>query len=121
MGETPVPPIFPWIRDNWEWLTALFGSIAIIIGAVIKIKVLDPINAFLKMQRITPIEALEKGQMLMTQLECYSLRKACTNHVISEELLMTMTVVKRAMAIVINHNKEIPQEQKDKILLDLVK
>lgn len=124
MSDAP-PPIFGWIKDNWEWLSAVAAIIAALVWGWIKHAILNKIKTIggiqRKIVRVIPVEALEKGQLLATQDLCSALRASCQNHLISEELMATMGIMKQAMALVINHNKDIPQEQKDKILQELVR
>jgi hypothetical protein len=125
MTETPTPPIFGWIKDNWEWLSAIVIAVSALVWAWVKHAILNRINTIggvqRKIVRVIPVEALEKGQLLATQDMCSSLRANCQNHLVSGELMATMAIMKQAMALVINHNKDIPQEQKDKIMQELVK
>jgi hypothetical protein len=125
MSENPTPPIFGWIKDNWIWLSAITVAVSSLVWAWVKHAILNKINTIggvqRKIVRVIPVEALEKGHLLATQDMCSALRANCQNHMISEELMATMTIMKQAMALVINHNRDIPQEQKDDILQDLVR
>jgi len=124
MSETPTPPIFGWIKENWEWLSVGVAVIAASVGSWIKWFLLDRIKFIGKMQsrivRVIPVEALEKGHLLMSQEMCKLSRAQCQNHIITEELMATMTLMKQAMALVIGH-MDIPQDKKDNIMERLVK
>jgi hypothetical protein len=125
MTDSTTPPIFLWIRENWEWLSVATASLIAMGISWIRHFVLTPINTLEKKQaliiRVIPVDAIEEGRLLRTQETCESLRTGCHNHVMSGELMATMTIMKQAMALVINHNSEIPKDQKDKILQELVR
>ena len=125
MNETPTPPIFYWIKDNWQWLSVGAAIIAAAITSWIRFFILNRIKIIGSMQnkivRVIPVDALENGLLLATQDGCAANRASCQNHIITEELMATMTVMKQAMALVIGHNHDIPQDKKDEVMKELMR
>jgi len=125
MTETPTPPIFGWIKDNWEWLSVGTALLAAAVVSWIRFFILNRIKTIgatqRKILRVIPVEALEKGQLLMTQNGCSASRANCQNHIVTEELMATMIIVKQALYLVISHDTDIPQDKKDGVMERLLK
>ncbi len=73
-----------------------------------------------KVLSVIPKDALEHGRQLRTVEECMQARASCTNTIMMEELTGTLQVVKKALTVLVLHTDNIPQDERDRIVKDLI-
>ncbi len=123
---------FEWLNMNWPVVSGLVVTFGGLLGVMFRlgryaVRVetmqtdINNIGASLKtVTALIPPVALREGQTLMTQTGCTGLRSSCTNHILTADLNATMTIIKQAIALLISHSKDIPQDARDKVLGQLV-
>lgn len=126
-----------WFSKNWTVLTGIVAAFVASLTLAFKIgqknngidravETLEQDVTNLKKNQLTffksiPRTVIEGKDTLATMGDCERQRNACSVHVITGELSDTMHIVKQAVSLLIIHNKDIPQEDRDRVIKELVK
>lgn len=113
MSDSQSPGLLEYFNAMWAVVVALAMGV---VGFIRHDR-----NRLKAIEAIIPPNALKDGDMLVTAKGCLAMRNACTNHLITEELLDTMQVVKKTLILQVTHNERIPQPDRDEIISELTK
>lgn len=133
MADNQSSSAIGWISTYWEMIVGvLVGVLGILRGTFIagqKKVMLDTMQTDInnlgtslrEIKNIIPSNAIKENIMLITEQACDYNRENCTHHLIAEEQAETLKIIKQAVALLVSHNKDIPQDSRDKVIRDLMK
>jgi hypothetical protein len=126
-----------WFSENWAMFAgtvgAFFASLVIAFKIGEKNNVIEKTVSTLekdvvmlkgnqvKFFRAIPRNVIDGKDTIATINDCTNFRNTCGVHVITEELIETMKIVKQAVSLIIIHNDKIPQADRDEMIKKLVK
>ncbi len=129
--------LFKSVAENWEIITGSMTAFCASIVLAFKIgkdkkgteRTLVSMSADieklkenqLKVLKAMPRNVMDGSDSLSTRRDCIQARSECGVHALTEELMGTMHIVKQAVSLLIVHNKEIPQSDRDKAIRELVR